>query len=346
MSVLFQSVFSLKRPFVIFLKYIYLHPSFRNSSSSSTNISSHMAFAFFVGLIAVIVVCTTSGTLAAPTGDHQLLHSQHQPQPASYVDNADYASEYAAYPASSEADPNPDLSTVFFTHTADLNADEDDDADDVDTDVDAHRRTASSSSEGPATVTHGHSVLNDEAVEEYAAALALANRRKRAMQSFIRLGRQPRPSGSGFVRFGRGSNPAPARLDGFMRFGRGGHGFMRFGRNSGGASQMPSDALRFGRRGDNFIRFGKRAGSTLGGGRDAQMLLMDGIGSGEKGAVDEDAMQRLDRIERNGNKQFIRFGRRDDAFMRLGKKSSAIGPQSEFYKSANVAAADSGSGST
>lgn len=169
----------------------------------------------------------------------------------------------------------------------------------------------------------------------------LAGRSKRRMNSFIRLGRdqQKLKLARSFIRLGR-AHQQPSRLDNFMRFGRAGSArkagssFVRFGR--GGEEDFP-EAMRFIRRGDSFIRFGKRSESADG--LMPMRVTRSNVGNGlmiqntgERGrlAGGQATSDEINRIERNG-KQFIRFGRRDDSFVRLGKKKS-IGTETEFYK--------------
>lgn len=216
---------------------------------------------------------------------------------------------------------------------------------------------------------NGGATAVDAADSTESDADSLAARRKRNMHNdFIRLGRQPHAlhASSSFMRFGRGGGgQQPVRLDGFMRFGRAMPSFMRFGRTNA-MDDAAVEGLRFGRRGDNFIRFGKRNGGGGGGGGSGGgeqisplVIPMRAVRSDEGGteqhhhlhqqqqllladAQQLDAAQRrlsdgLNRIERNG-KEFIRFGRRDDAFVRLGKKNALDGGSQETNASRAEAA--------
>lgn len=145
-------------------------------------------------------------------------------------------------------------------------------------------------------------------------------------KSFIRFGRNSdnydRKSDKNLIRFGR--NESPAKSNGFIRFGRSNKSFMRFGRDDN------SDAVRFGRRGDKFIRFG-RSGSVVNT-KDRTVGLDDLLRSandrtpensldGLDGAIFKPVQMPLTRLGRNGNNNFIRFGRRDSG-IRLGKKNA------------------------
>lgn len=163
---------------------------------------------------------------------------------------------------------------------------------------------------------------------------------------FIRLGRDPynsKKSDKNLIRFGRNESP---KTNGFIRFGRSDNSFMRFGRNSEDAGEP----MRFGRRGDKFIRFGRSGG---GGGSSVaaqkthpvvkdrsledflktndRIVSPESIAAaaGDFDSLSSDSLLRaalqsppptLNRFGRNGN--FIRFGRRDNGFIRLGKKKS------------------------
>lgn len=147
-------------------------------------------------------------------------------------------------------------------------------------------------------------------------------------KSFIRFGRysdsNDRKSDKNLIRFGR--NESPAKSNGFIRFGRSNKSFMRFGRDDS------SDAVRFGRRGDKFIRFG-RSGPVVNT-KDRAVALDDLIRSandrtpensldGLDGAIFKPVPIPLTRLGRNGNNNFIRFGRRDSG-IRLGKKNAKL----------------------
>lgn len=143
----------------------------------------------------------------------------------------------------------------------------------------------------------------------------------------IRFGRNSdsydRKLDKNLIRFGR--NESPAKSNGFIRFGRSNKSFMRFGRDD-------SDAVRFGRRGDKFIRFG-RSGSA-GNTKDRAPAIDDLLRSanertpensldGLDGAIFKPVQVPLTRLGRNGNNNFIRFGRRDSG-IRLGKKNAKL----------------------
>lgn len=147
-------------------------------------------------------------------------------------------------------------------------------------------------------------------------------------KSFIRFGRNSdsydRKSDKNLVRFGR--NESPAKSNGFIRFGRSNKSFMRFGRDDN------SDAVRFGRRGDKFIRFG-RSGSAANT-KDRAVAIEDLLRSASErtpensldaldGSIFKPVQPTLTRLGRNGNNNFIRFGRRDSG-IRLGKKNAKL----------------------
>lgn len=142
-------------------------------------------------------------------------------------------------------------------------------------------------------------------------------------KSFIRFGRNSdsydRKSDKNLIRFGR--NESPAKSNGFIRFGRSNKSFMRFGRDDN------SDAVRFGRRGDKFIRFG-RSGSVVN--TKDRIVALDDLLRSSNERTPENSLDGLEgtifkpvplmRLGRNGNNNFIRFGRRDSG-IRLGKKN-------------------------
>lgn len=154
----------------------------------------------------------------------------------------------------------------------------------------------------------------------------LRHKRNTADRNFVRLGRNSdgyeRKSDKNFVRFGR--NDSPAKNNAFIRFGRSDKSFVRFGRDE-------NDAVRFGRRGDKFIRFGRSGG----GAKDTTLSINDlaklshnrdmftddsNVDNLNSNSILKTIDGPLSRIGRNGN--FVRFGRPDHAFVRLGKKKS------------------------
>lgn len=183
---------------------------------------------------------------------------------------------------------------------------------------------------------------------------------------FIRLGRDPsydgysRKSDKNLIRFGRNESP---KTNGFIRFGRSDNSFMRFGRNS---EDTGGEAMRFGRRGDKFIRFGRSGGGGGSGSvmpqqlqhiskersledlfrvnNNDRMVTSDAATTGGVGfdasenflraALLQSSPSTLNRIGRNGN--FIRFGRRDNGFIRLGKKKSSSSSDMDRSGAADV----------
>lgn len=171
----------------------------------------------------------------------------------------------------------------------------------------------SQSSDHTITLTQQHAIRNKRSSHNHD-------------KSFIRFGRNSdsydRKSDKNLIRFGR--NESPAKSNGFIRFGRSNKSFMRFGRDDN------SDAVRFGRRGDKFIRFG-RSGSLVNT-KDKAVAFDDLLRTanertpensleGLDGAIFKPVQMPLTRFGRNGNNNFIRFGRRDSG-IRLGKKNA------------------------
>lgn len=276
------------------------------------------AYACLVAVIfASVATCVSDDDEQPPTS--QLLMAQQRP--AVYADTmSDYLGDYAVYPGVSNEDfaanRDPPSMAVLFTggDTADSSDAADDGAgDDMD-------RTSIG-------------FVGDDGSD-------FAARAKRRQNSFIRLGRaqqQRMKFTRNAIRMGRSGALQPSRQDNFMRFGRAGStrkaasNFVRFGR--GNENDFP-EAMRFIRRGDSFIRFGKRSESTLDG-----RATRSNAASGQMGPISgRAATDGLNRIERN-DKQYIRFGRRDDSFVRLGKKKS-IGPDVKFYKALKTNASD------
>lgn len=147
-------------------------------------------------------------------------------------------------------------------------------------------------------------------------------------RGYIRLGRNDAtsPSDGGnrytdkhLIRFGR--NESPAKPNNFIRFGRSDKAFVRLGRDD------QDDTMRFGRRGDKFIRFGRSGAGDL---KTDQLAKLRAFGEpivNSENNLDEMLQTKLfdivhpssKRLSRND--KFIRFGRRDNGFIRLGKKN-------------------------
>lgn len=130
---------------------------------------------------------------------------------------------------------------------------------------------------------------------------------KRSEKNFVRLGRDSEDysryqrAEKNLIRFGRDN----FRGTGFIRLGRSDKGMLRFGRNDN------AEAMRFGRRGDKFIRFGR----SNGGNDKDSFLVADTLN-----AVDN-SLKPLRPISRPGRlDKYIRFGRADNGFIRLGRR--------------------------
>ncbi|XP_037035700.1 uncharacterized protein LOC119073934 isoform X2 [Bradysia coprophila] len=119
---------------------------------------------------------------------------------------------------------------------------------------------------------------------------------KRGEKNFVRLGRDGEDysryqrSEKNLIRFGRNDN---SKGNGFIRLGRSEKGMLRFGRNDN------SEAMRFGRRGDKFIRF----------------FVAPNLNAAESSLQPSRSINRPGRTDK-----YIRFGRGDNGFVRLGRK--------------------------
>ena len=124
---------------------------------------------------------------------------------------------------------------------------------------------------------------------------------------FIRFGRNSNNDAKNLIRFGRNEG---VKSNGFVRLGRSDKSFVRLGRDDGDQS------LRFGRRGDNFIRLGR----SFGGSTASDDLLRYRLAMFQKPLLSfKKPLENEESRVTRGN--FIRLGRRDNSFIRLGKKN-------------------------